>query len=98
MRYQFSLPPPTPPTPRRPHLFMVGVGMFVAAIATAAVVVACSERGSKSGEIRAAEPVTPAAVTPAAPTPGAKGEPVTSGPVSYDRADPPFRDSDYGAA
>jgi Flp pilus assembly protein TadD len=89
MRYRFTITPP-----QRPRLFLVGVGMFAAAIATAAVVVACSDRGSRSSEARAAElpGVTPSTAVPAA------GEPVISGPVSYDRADSAFRDKNYTAA
>ena len=90
MRYRFTIT-----QPQRPRLFLVGVGMLAAALATAAVVVACSDRGSKSSEARAAELPD---VTPSTATPGPGSEPVISGPVTYDRADSAFRDKNYTAA
>src|SRR2546426_12574184 len=67
MRYQFTITPPP-----RPRLALVGLTLFIAAIAGAVLVVACSERRSRDAEVRAAEP---AADTPprAAPPPPASG-------------------------
>ena len=89
MRYQFTITPPP-----RPRLALVGLTLFIAAIAGAVLVVACSERRSRDSEARAAEPaaVTP---SPAAPQPV---EPVISGPVSFERADSAFRERRYSEA
>src|SRR3989442_7248767 len=89
MRYYFPFPPP--PCPR---LALVGLPLFIAAIAGAVLVVACSERRSRDAEARAAEP---AAVTPstAAPQPPAS---VIAGPVSFERADSAFRERRYSEA
>src|SRR5712691_5780443 len=89
MRYQFTIAPPP-----RPRLALVGLTLFIAAIAGAVLVVACSERRSRDAEARATEP---AAVSPstAAPQPAAS---VITGPVSFERADSAFRERRYNEA
>src|SRR2546422_11354611 len=77
MRYQFTITPPP-----RPRLALVGLTLFIAAIAGAVLVVACGDRRPRDSEARAAErEVTP---SPAATHPT---EPVITGPVSFERAD-----------
>src|SRR3989454_4788973 len=89
MRYQFTITPPP-----RPRLALVGLTLFIAAIAGAVLVVACSERRSRDSEARAAEP---AAVTPS-PAATQPTEPVITGPVSFERADSAFRERRYSEA
>src|SRR3989454_11952046 len=72
MPYQSTITPPP-----RPRLALVGLTLFIAAIAGAVLVVACSERRSRDSEARAAEP---AAVTPS-PAATQPTEPVITGPV-----------------
>ncbi len=89
MRYRFTITPPP-----RPRLALVGLTMFIAAIAGAVLVVACGERRSRDSEARAAEPgtVTPSTVAPQPPVA------VITGPVSFERADSAFRDKRYSEA
>src|SRR5438128_8343246 len=89
MRYQFTIP-----RPPRPRLALVGLSLFLAAIAGAVLVVACSERRSRDSEARAAEP---AAVTPSTATPQPPGT-VIAGPVTFGRADSAFRGRRYSEA
>src|SRR2546426_4782700 len=89
MRYQFTITPPP-----RPRLALGGPPLFIAAIAGAVLVVACSERRSRDAEVRAAEP---AAVTPSTATPQPPASVIT-GPVSFERADSAFRERRYSEA
>src|SRR2546422_4625106 len=84
---------PIPPPPR-PRPALVGLTLFIAAIAGAVLVVACSERRSRGSGARAAEP----AAVPPSPAATQPTEPVITGPVSFERADSAFRERRYSEA